>query len=222
MTVQEIKPFEALNKVKEIKYLYIILKDEKPETIGLVLSYIDSTKAAELLELFGNKEKVEIARSIMEVEKVNRETLYIIENHIHKKIESIIDNDPYNGRKKLIEILNHLNRNTEQIILEGLNDHNLNEQVIVFEDIFLLSNNDTMILLNEIMDNEIIATVLTNKEIRKKFLKNMAEARRLMVEDIEEGLTRPSKESIEHAEKIITEHMRRLIKDGRIECNKKN
>lgn len=114
-------PFDALNHY-EPGHLATLLLFEHPQTIALVLSYLSSKNAAEILSEIPIDIQGQIANRIARIEKPTSQILLAVEKILVNKLASLSENDlkKIGGIEALAKILHGTDRAPKKYILEYL------------------------------------------------------------------------------------------------------
>ena len=167
----------------------LLLKDEEPGVIALVLSYIDPAKAARILKgLPGDKSRA-VAVKLAKMKNPSPEAAVAVARALKKRYKKIKDlkgdKGVEGGVDSLMSILAHMTSSQEKNILKGIDitlphlAKEIMERIFVFENVVKLSNSEVRILIDEINDDSLIAKSLkgAGDDIRFKFLRNMSQNR---------------------------------------------
>jgi flagellar motor switch protein FliG len=211
-----IKPFNLLRKT-DPKQLVNFINNEHPQTISLILSYLQPEQAAVVLSSLPEEMRTDITRRIATMERTSPEILKEVESVLEKKLSVA------GGIDTLVDILNRVDRGTEKSILEELEreDQDLVEEIrkrmFVFEDIITLDDQSIRRVLREI-DFKDLAYALkgSSSEVTDRILKNLSKrAGEMLAEDIE--MLGPVRlREVEEAQQKIVQVIRRLDEAGEI------
>lgn len=217
-------PFAILRKA-DTHQLANMLSNEHPQTIALIMCYIQPEKAADVLSLFPNELQAEVAERIGVINRTSPAVIKKIENILQSKFSNIIESDAENigGVKTLVEILNSVDRTTEKNILSDLEKTQpelaevIKANLFVFEDIVTLDKSSIQRVLREV-DNEQLVLALkgASEEVSTVVYANLSKrAAETVREDIEfMGPVRLS--TVEEAQHKIVGVIRRLEEAGEI------
>ena len=218
------RPFEFLRRV-DTQQLQKILRKEHPQTIALILSYLDRGQASALLGELSPNVQAEVARRVAETGRVAPEILNDVEKVLEQRLFSIVEGDysSADGKEVLLEILSQADRSTEDKIISGLtvkNPHlagDLKTKLCDFED---LNNVDDFSLQQvlRLTDVRDLCHALkgANKELAERIYRSLApEAARALRGDVE-VLPQPSWEEIKAAQQQIRNILRGLVALGKI------
>ncbi|MEW6661721.1 MAG: flagellar motor switch protein FliG [Bacillota bacterium] len=220
----KIRPFSLVRKT-DPKHLVNFISHEHPQTIALILSYLDPEQGSVVLSSLPNDLQADIARRIALMERTAPDVVRQVESVLEQKLSSLVDQNftSVGGVDTLVDILNRVDRGTEKTILETLEmeDRELAEEIrkrmFVFEDIIKLDDNSVRRVLREVDTKELaLALKGASTEVAEKLFKNMSQrAGEMLREDIEFlGPTRLR--DVEEAQQRIVQVIRRLDESGEI------
>lgn len=220
----QIRPFDFIRKTDPSQVLNFI-QGEHPQTIALIMSYLESEQAATILSALPSERQTEVARRIAIMDSTSPEIIREIENTLEKKISSLGTQDytSAGGINSIVEILNHVDRSTEKTILETLEvqDPVLSEEIkklmFIFEDIIKMDDRSIQLVLREV-ENKDLALALkgSNEEVKDKVKKNMSKRAAEMLEEEITFLGPVRLKDVEEAQQQIVNVIRRLEDAGEI------
>jgi flagellar motor switch protein FliG len=217
-------PFGFL-KNAEADSLHTFLQEEHPQTIALVLSYVEPAKAAEVLSKLPTERQLDIVKRIAHLEHTSPEAIKHVETGLEKHLTSLAFEElqDVGGVKTVAEILNVIDRNTEKAILEnlaadsqGLVDE-IKKLMFVFEDVVQVDDKGVQNVLKEV-DNKKLALALktASAALKEKVFKNMSQRAAEMVKE-EIGFLGPVRVAdVESAQQEIVDIVRRLEESGEV------
>ena len=221
---QKERPF-AIARKADPHQLYNLLINEHPQTVALILCYIQPDKAAIVLSQFPSELQTEVAERIGMINRTSPSIIKKIEKIMEAKFSNIIDSESetIGGVKSLVDILNSVDRSTERNIIGNLetNQPDLAEIVksnlFIFEDIVNLDRSSIQRILREV-SNEDLALALkgaSEKVVNVVFSNMSKRASEMLKEDIQfMGPVRLS--TVEEAQFKIVGIIRRLDEVGEI------
>ncbi len=220
----KIKPFNLLRKA-EPKQLVNFINNEHPQTIALVLAYLQPEQAAVVLGSLPEELQSDITRRIATMERISPEMLREVEAVLERKLSSVVEQDfsIAGGIDTLVNILNRVDRGTEKGILEELEreDQDLVEEIrkrmFVFEDIITLDDQSIRRVLREI-DFKDLAYALkgSSDDVSQRIVKNLSKRAGEMLEEDVEMLGPVRIREVEEAQQRIVQIIRRLDEAGEI------
>lgn len=221
---QRQKPFAIARKADTAQLINLLL-GEHPQTIALIMCYIQANKAAVVLSEFPRELQIEVSERICNINRASPDTIARIESIMEDKFSNLIENrmETVGGVSTLVDILNSVDRGTEKNIIGDLEKTNLElaetikASLFVFEDIITLDRGSVQRILREI-SNEDLALALkdASEAVYTTIFSNMSErASEMLKEDIEfMGPVRIS--TVEEAQQKVVGVIRRLEEAGEI------
>ncbi len=217
-------PFHFLEHA-EADVLSTFLQEELPQTIALVLSYMEQGKAAEVLTNLTPERQCDIVKRIATLGHTSPEAIKRVEAGLQKYLASLAfeEMQEVGGVKTVSEILNVMDRATERQILESIEEENpdlateIKKLMFVFEDLMLVDDKGIQNILKEIENKELaLALKLASEDLKEKIFKNMStRAAELIREELEYmGPVRIA--DVEQAQQAIVEIVRRLEENGEV------
>lgn len=221
---QSEKPFSIARKA-DTRQLTNLLVNEHPQTIALIMCYMQPEKAATVLSQFPDELQTEVAERLGTISRTSPSVVRKIERIMENKFSNIIESETENigGVKTLVEILNSVDRSTERNILSNLEEtqpelaDTVKASLFVFEDVINLDRTSIQRTLREV-SNEDLALALkgASEEVADIIYGNMSKrAAELLKDDIQfMGPVRLS--TVEEAQQRIVAIIRRLDEAGEI------
>src|SRR5699024_5125849 len=143
----QVRPFDFARKA-DPQQLLNYLQSEHPQTIALVLSYLDAEQAGQILSELPADVQADIAKRIATMDSTSPEIISQVEEILERKISSSMTEDytQTGGIEAVVEVLNGVDRSTERTILDALEIQDpeladeIKKRMFVFEDIVILDN----------------------------------------------------------------------------------
>lgn len=221
---QQYRPFSIARKADSTQLLNVI-SNEHPQTIALVLCYLQAEKAGQILSALPNELQSEVAYRIATLNNSSQVAVKEIEKVLNSKLSSVVKSDAnvVGGVETLVNILNSVDRNTEKNITDALEneDEELAEKVkqslFVFEDIVTLDNVSVQRIIREVDPKDLaLALKGASEEVADVIYKNQSKrAAAALKEDIE-YLGPVRLVEVEKAQQRIINIIRRLEEAGEI------
>lgn len=225
MTGDDAQGLEAL-KWMSSREVADIVEDEHPQIIAIVLSYLDSQQAAEVIELMPEENRSDIVMRVARLTDIQQSALAEIENLIANKSAgpSRGGTRKVGGDKVAANIVNSLKPERSEQLLEQIKEKNeelserIQEMMFTFDTLLNVDDRGIQSLLREISNDLLIVALKgCDPNISDKILKNMSKrAATLLREDMEaKGPIKLSE--VEVAQKEIIDVARRLADAGDID-----
>ena len=222
------RTFDFLSKV-DTKNLFNILQNERAQTIAIVLSHMESDKAADLLAELPDKKRSQVVRNIAKMDGASPEAIKIVEAQIRNRLDNILtsDNVRIGGIDYVADVMNHMDRSNEKFIFDeiGKRDAELAEDIrkrmFVFEDILGMDNRSIQRFIRDCDTRDLVYALKgANEEIRTCFFSNMSQRMAESVKSDLEITNNVRLRDVEEAQSRIVGIIRRLDEAGEIVIGK--
>lgn len=220
----QVRPFDFIRRT-DPQHLLNFIQNEHPQTIALILSYLDPQKASNILSNLPHTIQAEVAKRIATMDRGSPDVLREVERVLERKLSTLASEDytSAGGIDSVVEILNLVDRGTEKTIIEALEEEDpelaeeIKKRMFVFEDIVLLDDRAIQKVMREV-DNSDLAKALksVDTEVQEKIFKNMSKrAANLLREDMD--FMGPIRiKDVEDAQQKIVNIIRKLEDAGEI------
>ncbi|WP_182199154.1 flagellar motor switch protein FliG [Paraliobacillus salinarum] len=220
----QVKPFDFARKAEPAQILNFI-QSEHPQTIALILSYLEKEQAGQILSELPQEMQADIAKRIAIMDSTSPEIINEVEQILEKKLSATVTQDytQTGGIQAVVEVLNGVDRSTERTILDALEiqDPELAEEIkkrmFVFEDIVTLDNRAIQRVIREVENDDLrLALKVASDEVKEVAFSNMSTR---MVETFKEEMEfmGPVRlRDVEEAQTRIVSAIRRLEEVGEI------
>ena len=220
----QVRPFDFARRADPSQLLNFI-QNEHPQTIALILSYLEPEQAGTILSSLPQEVQADIARRIATMDSTSPEVISEVESVLERKLSSTVTQDftETGGVDAVVEVLNGVDRSTEKTILDALEiqDPELAEEIrkkmFVFEDIVTLDSRSIQRIIRDCENEDLILSLkVSSEEVQKVLYDNMS---RRMAESFQEEIEimGPVRlRDVEEAQSRIVETIRRLEDSGEI------
>ena len=220
----QVRPFDFARRA-DPKQLFNFIQHEHPQTIALIMAYLQPDQAATVLASLPAELQVEVARRLATLDRTSPEVLEEIEGALERKLSSIVGHDftAAGGIDTAVEVLNRVDRATEKTILESLEveDPELAEEIkkrmFVFEDMVLLDDRSIQQVLREVESRDLALALKTaSEEVKSRIFRNISKRAAEMLREEMEYLGPVRLRDVEEAQQRIVSVVRRLEESGDI------
>ena len=220
----QVRPFEFIRKTDPSQLLNFI-QDEHPQTIALILSYLPSAQAAQIISALPPEKQADVAKRIAMMDRTSPDIIQEVEAVLEKKLASLVNQDYTiaGGVDSIVEILNSVDRATEKHILETLEieepelTDEIRKKMFVFEDILLLDDKSIQRVLREVDNSELaIAMKAANEQVQNAIFNNLSKRRAVMIKEDMEYMGPVRMKDVEEAQQKIVNIIRKLEDSGEI------
>lgn len=220
----QVRPFDFARRADPSQILNFI-QNEHPQTIALILSYLEAEQAGMILSSLPQEMQADIAKRIATMDSTSPEVISEVEAVLERKLSSTVTQDftETGGVDAVVEVLNGVDRATEKTILDALEiqDPELAEEIrkrmFVFEDIVTLDNRSIQRIVRDCENEDLILSLkVSSEEVKEVLYRNMSQR---MAESFQEEMDvmGPVRlRDVEEAQTRIVSIIRRLEDAGEI------
>ncbi|WP_322903904.1 flagellar motor switch protein FliG [Paenibacillus campi] len=220
----QVRPFDFARKADPSQILNFI-QNENPQTIALVLSYLQFEQAAVILSSLPQEKQAEVARRVAVMDSTSPEIIAQVERVLEQKLSSTVTQDYTNagGIESIVQILNGVDRGTERTILDSLEiqDPELAEEIkkrmFVFEDIVNIDNRSIQRIIRDVENADLqLALKVASEDVREAVFSNMSKRMADTFKEEMEFMGPVRLKDVEEAQSRIVGIIRRLEESGEI------
>lgn len=221
---QQYRPFGIARKADAHQLLNLII-NEHPQTIALILCYLQADKAAQILSGLPEELQSDVAKRVATMNNTSPIVIEEVEAILQKKLSNVVRSDfaTIGGVRTLVDIINNVDRGTEKSIMEELDRDEpeladkIRESMFVFEDIMTLDNASIQRIIREVDPKDwALALKGSSEEVSNIVFTNMSKrAAQTLKEDID-FLGPVRLVDVEKAQQAIVAVVRRLDEAGEI------
>src|SRR5690625_356588 len=220
----QVRPFDFARKADPQQVLNFII-NEHPQTIALVLSYLDPEQAGQILSELPEKMQAEVAKRIATMDSTSPEIISQVEQVLERNLATSLTEDytQTGGIESVVEVLNGVDRSTERTILDALDveDPELAEEIkkrmFVFEDIVILDNRAIQRVIREVDNDDLrLALRVASEEVKEIVFNNMSQRMAETFKEEMEYMGPVRLRDVEEAQTRIVATIRRLEEIGEI------
>jgi len=221
---QQYRPF-AIARKADAHQLLNVISNEHPQTIALILCYLQPDKGAQILSELSEDIQTEVAYRVASMDNTSPMVIKEIEKVLNTKLSSVVRTDmtTIGGVETLVDILNQVDRTTEKNITEGLEreDPELAEKIkqsmFVFEDVVSLDDVSIQRVLREVESKDLaLALKGCSESVANVIFKNQSKRAAASLKEDIEFLGPVRLMDVEKAQQKIVSIIRRLEDAGEI------
>ncbi len=218
------KPFDFIRRT-DPAHLINFIQNEHPQTISLILSYLDPQKSAQILSALPHEIQADVAKRIAIMDRTSPEILREVERVLERKLSTLASEDytSAGGIDAVVAILNNADRSTERNIIEALeeDDPDLAEEIkkkmFVFEDVITLDDRSIQKVLRHVDTSDLAkALKAVDPEVQDKIFRNMSKRAAQMLKEDMEYMGPIRLKDVEEAQQKIVNIIRKLEEQGEI------
>ena len=220
----QVRPFDFIRRT-DPSHLLNFIQQEHPQTIALILAYLEPAKASVILQNLPDEIQSEVAKRIATMDRTSPDVLREVERVLEKKLSTLSSEDyaTAGGVESIVEILNLVDRSSEKSIIEALEDEDpdlaeeIKKRMFVFEDIVMLDDRSIQKVLREVDSQELAkALKAVDTEVQDKIFKNMSKRAAQTLKEEMEYLGPIRLKDVEETQQKIVAIIRKLEDQGEI------
>jgi flagellar motor switch protein FliG len=220
----QVRPFDFIRRT-DPAHLLNFIQQEHPQTIALILAYLEPNKASIILQNLPHEVQSDVARRIATMDRTSPEVLREVERVLEKKLSTLSSEDytAAGGVENIVEILNLVDRSSEKQIIEALEDEDpelaeeIKKRMFVFEDIVMLDDRAIQRVMREVDSQELSKALKSvDTEVQDKIFRNMSKRAAQMLKEDMEFMGPVRLKDVEEAQQKIVSIIRHLEETGEI------
>jgi len=220
----QVRPFDSIRKSDPSQLLNFI-QGEHPQTIALVLSYVNAEQASQVLSMLPTDVQSKVAKRIAVMDRISPEIIKEVEAVLEKKLSAVVSNEyaSAGGIQAIVDVLNQVDRGTEKNILDKLEEDDpelveeIKKRMFVFEDTVLLTDRAVQLVLRQVETHDLALALKTASEEVENIIKgNMSQRAAEMLEEDIEFMGPVRIREVEDAQQRIVNIIRELEESGEI------
>lgn len=192
---QQLSTFEILRDADPGKVAGL-LQEEHPQTIAVVLSYLEARLAANILTNMPTDLQTDVTLRLAQMERISLQVVQTVERGLKRKLSRVFSEADFKatgGVAFLVKVLNQVDRGVQNRIFDALESTNpgLAEEVranmFTFDDLVKLDDRAMQRVLREVNKQDLILALKgAPHQILKLVFRNMSErARENLQEELE-------------------------------------
>jgi len=220
----QVRPFDFIRRT-DPTHLLNFIQQEHPQTIALILAYLEPQKASVILSSLPHEIQSDVAKRIATMDRTSPEVLREVERVLEKKLSTLSSEDytSAGGVESIVDILNLVDRSTEKSIIESLEEEDpelaeeIKKRMFVFEDIVMLDDRAIQKVLREVDTTELAkALKAVDSEVQDKIFRNMSKRAATLLKEDMEYMGPIRMKDVEEAQQKIVAIIRKLEEQGEI------
>ena len=221
---EQFRPF-AIARKADAHQLLNVITNEHPQTIALILCYLQPDKAGQIVSSLPEEIQGDVAYRIANMSNTSPMVIKEIEKVLNTKLSSVVKQDltVIGGIETIVGILNQVDRTTEKNITEGLErvDPELAERVkqsmFIFEDVITLDDVSIQRILREVESKDLaLALKGCSDDVSAAIFRNQSKRAAASLKEDMEFLGPVRLMDVEKAQMKIVGIIRRLDDAGEI------
>ena len=222
---QQLSSFEMLRNANP-QEVASLLQEEMPQTIALVLSYLEAKVAADILTSMPKDLQIEVTLRLAAMDRVSPQVVQLVERNLKNKLSSVISEADFRatgGVSFLVKMLNQVDRGVQKTIFEALETTNpklveeIRSNMFTFDDVSKLDDRAMQRMLRDISKSDLaMALKAAPERLREKVYVNLSERARDNLKEEIEILGPQLAKNVYSAQRKIVDAVRALEEAGEI------
>jgi flagellar motor switch protein FliG len=222
---QQMSSFEMLRNA-DAAQVGLLLQEEHPQTIALVLSYLEAKLAADILTALPGDLQVEVTLRLARMDRVSPQVVQVVERNLKHKLSGVLSAADFRatgGVAFLVKMLNQVNRDVQKRIFETLepSDPKLVEEIranlFTFDDLTKLDDKTLQRVMRDINKQDLtLALKAAPEKLKEMMFKNMSERARESLKEELDILGPQLARDVYAAQRRIVDTVRSLGESGEI------
>lgn len=222
---QQLSSFEMLRNADATQVASLLL-DELPQTIALVLSYLEAKVAADILTNFPKDLQIDVTLRLAQMDRVSPQVVQVVEKGLKNKLSGVISEADFRatgGVDFLVKMLNQVDRGVQKTIFEALEATNpklveeIRASMFTFDDLAKLDDRTIQRVLRDVSKSDLaMALKAAPDKLRDLIFRNLSERARDFLKEEIEVLGPQLAKNVYTAQRRIVDAVRVLEENGEI------
>jgi flagellar motor switch protein FliG len=209
----------------EGRQIFNLVKNEQPQTISFVLSYLDPAKSSQIFTLLSPDMREEVIERLGTIESTSLELVGKIVRSLGKHFDTKVRPTFHasGGVRAVADLLNNLDKEMSKGLLVRLEERNaglgglVRKKMFSFEDLNRLQSADLQRVLREVDSNNLAVAMKSASEgLREKFFASISKRAAESLRDEISMLGPVRLKDVETAQDAIIHIVHRLEEEGQI------
>jgi flagellar motor switch protein FliG len=220
----QVKPFNFFKRV-DITQMVNVLQNEHPQTVALVLCYLQPETASQIITYLSEPLQVEVIKRISIMNSATPDIVKEIENKMKDRLSTFTVQtfSQVGGIEVSADIMNSMDRAVGKNIFDRLSerDPKLSEEIrkrmFVFEDVVKLDERAVQRILREVDTKDLtLALKGASEEVQDVIYRNMSKRQAQMIKEELEFMGPVRVKDVDEAQQNVVNIIRKLEEAGEI------
>lgn len=207
------------------KAIVALIRDEHPQIIAVILTYLDSEKAASVLDDLPQKLRIDVMQRIATIGAISPSALKELNIMLEESVKGVKSFKTFSagGAKLAANIITFMNSDTENELMKSFDkfDHGLTEKIqeyiYPFEKLADIDKRSLQTLLRAVTSETLVLSLKgVDDTLRNHFLSNMSDRAASMLKDDLEAQGPVQLSKVMEAQKTIVATAQKMAKNGEI------
>lgn len=222
---QQLSSFEMLRNADPAQ-VATLLQEELPQTIALVLSYLEAKVAADILTNFPKELQIEVTLRLAVMDRVSPQVVQVVEKGLKNRLSGVISDADFRatgGVDFLVKMLNQVDRGVQKTIFEALDATNtklveeIRASMFTFDDLTQLDDRTIQRVLRDVAKADLaLGLKAAPDKLRDTIFRNLSERASENLKEEIEILGPQLAKNVYAAQRRIVDAVRALEESGEI------
>lgn len=222
---QQLSSFEMLRNANA-EEVAGLLQDEMPQTIALVLSYLEAKVAADIMTSLPKDLQIEVTLRLAVMDRVSPQVVQVVERSLKNKLSSVLSEADFRatgGVTFLVKMLNMVDRGVQKTIFEAMEKTNpklveeIRANLFTFDDLIKLDDRTIQRVLRDVSKADLaMALKAAPERLKDNIFDNLSERARDNLKEEIEILGPQLAKNVYAAQRKIVDAVRALEEAGEI------
>jgi flagellar motor switch protein FliG len=222
---QQLSSFEMLKNANP-QEVAALLQEEMPQTIALVLSYLEAKVAADILTSLPKELQIDVTLRLAMMDRVSPQVVQVVERSLKSKLSGVISEADFRstgGVSFLVKLLNQVDRGAQKTIFEALETTNpklveeIRTNMFTFDDLTKLDDRTMQRVLRDVNKSDLaLALKGAPDHLRAKIFDNLSERARENLKEEIDILGPQLAKNVYTSQRKIVDAVRALEESGEI------
>jgi flagellar motor switch protein FliG len=224
---------EVIKDISEMegRQIYNLIKNEQPQTISFVLSYLEGAKAAEIFALLSPDLREEVVERLGTIDSTSLDLVGKIVRNLGKHFDNKVRPTYHRsgGVRAVADLLNGIDKEMSKSLLARLEERNaqlgaaIRKKMFSFEDLGRLASADLQRVLREVDSaNLAVAMKSASDPLKEKIYQSISKRAAESLRDEISMLGPVRLKDVEVAQDAIIQVVRRLEEEGSVSLDSGN
>lgn len=222
---QQLSSFEMLRNADPLQVANM-LQDELPQTIALVLSYLEAKVAADIMTNMPKDLQIEVTLRLAAMDRVSPQVVQVVERGLKNKLSAVLSEADFRatgGVQFLVKMLNQVDRGVQKTIFEALDNTNpklveeIRASMFTFDDLTKLDDRTMQRVLRDVGKSDLaLALKSAPEKLRDTVFRNLSERARENLKEEIDILGPQLAKNVYSAQRKLVDTVRSLEEAGEI------
>jgi flagellar motor switch protein FliG len=222
---QQLSSFEMLRNADPTQ-VSGLLQDELPQTIALVLSYLEAKVAADILASMPKELQIEVTLRLAIMDRVSPQVVQVVEKNLKNKLSGVLTQADFRatgGVDFLVKMLNQVDRGVQKTIFDALEATNpklveeIRANLFTFDDLVKLDDRTMQRVLRDVNKADLaLALKAAQEKLRDLVYRNLSERARDSLKEEIDILGPQLAKNVYGAQRRIIDIVRNLEESGEV------